>query len=200
MNTSMRKMFVILAVVFSLTGVQAVWAHLESIEGPYSVDGTVAYVLNDSLAIACGYTSDLEPVTGCPLIVSGMGPAGWWSVNEVTFPSKGSEVSILIYRVTTSVGNIKYVAGEVLDNGSGESIVLHIPRYDGDPIFALDPAWKSMAPLAEATILSTTETAEDTDCTCKCNCKGTDCTCDCVCTDCTDCIPVGDENKWRGAK
>jgi hypothetical protein len=200
MNTSMRKMFMLLAVVLSLTGVQAVWAHVESIEGPYTVDGTVVYVWGDSVAIACGYTIDPEPVTGCPLIVSGMGPAGWWSVNDVTFPAEGSEVSIIIFRVTTSVGNIKYVAGEVLDNGSGESIVLHILRYDGDAIFALDPAWSRMEALAEATILSTTATAEDTDCTCKCTCKGIDCTCDCVCNDCNDCIPDGDENKWRGGK
>ncbi|UCF82291.1 MAG: hypothetical protein JSV50_13950 [Desulfobacteraceae bacterium] len=196
MRLSIRKLFLLLAIVFSFTAVKAVWAHVESIEGPYTVSGTVAYVWSDRLAIACGYTMDPDSVTGCPLIVWGMGPAGWWSVNEVTFPAKGAEVTISIYRVTSSVGNIKYVAGEVIDNGEGESILLRIPVYDGEVIYVLDPAWSKMEPLAEATILSTTVTG-DADCTCKCKCKGEDCSCDCVCD---DCIPVGDEHKWRGEK
>jgi hypothetical protein len=201
MKICMRKMIVLLAVVMSLVAAQAVWAHVESVEGPYTVDGTVAYVWGDSLAIACGYTIDPNPGTGCPLMVSGMGPAGWWSVNEVTFPAKGAEIIISIYRVTSSVGDIRYVAGEVIDNGEEESILLHIPVYnDGDVIYVLDPAWSKMEPLAEATISSTTAT-EGTDCTCKCSCKMEgDCTCDCDCVDCGDCTPAGDENKWKGEK
>jgi hypothetical protein len=208
MKISIRKMFVLLAVVITLIAAQAVWAHVESIEGPYTVDGTVAYVWGDSVAIACGYTMEPYPVTGCPIMVSGMGPAGWWSVNEVAFPDKGTEVIISIYKVTSAVGDIKYVAGEVIDNGEGESILLHIPVYDGDVIYVLDPAWSKMEPLAEATILSTAAT-DTTDCTCKCTCKDKEnCTCDCVCdsvdcgdcADCNDCIPVGDEHKWKGEK
>jgi len=195
MKISIRKMFVLLAVVMSLVAAQAVWAHVQSVEGPYTVDGTVAYVWGDSLAIACGYTIDPNPGTGCPLMVSGMGPAGWWSVNEVTFPAKGQEVTIIIYRVSSSVGDIRYVAGEVVDNGAGQGILLHIPVYDGDVIYVLDAAWSKMEPLAEATISSTTE-LDGTDCTCKCICKvGGDCTCDCDCVDCVDCNPVGDEHK-----
>jgi len=201
MKISTRKLFVLFAIVLSLTVVKSGWAHVESIEGPYTVYGTVVYVWGDRLAIGCGYTMEPYPVTGCPLIVAGMGPAGWWSVNEVTFPAKGDDVIITIYKVTSSVGDIKYVAGEVLDNGAGEGILLHIPINDGELIYVLDPAWSKMEPLAEATILSTTVT-EDADCTCKCKCKGEDCTCDCVCdsADCPDCIPVGDEHKYRGGK
>ena len=198
MKSSIRGLFVLLAVVLSLTGVQAVSAHVESIEGPYTVMGTVAYVWGDRVAIACGYEIEPYPVAGCPLMVSGMGPAGWWSVNEVTFPAKGAEVILSIYKVTSSVGDIRYVAGEVIDNGEGVSILLHLPVYDGDIIYVLDPAWSKMEPLAEATILSTAAT-EDSDCTCTCNCKDANCTCDCVC-DSDDCIPVGDEHKWKGQK
>ncbi len=181
MKISIRKMFVLLAVVMRLVAAQAVWAHVQSIEGPYTVDGTVAYVWGDSLAIACGYTMEPNAVTGCPLMVSGMGPAGWWSVNEVTFPARGADVIISIYKVTSSVGDIRYVAGEVLDNGEGEGILLHIPVYDGAVIYVLDPAWSKMEPLAAATVLSTTAT-DDTDCICKCTCKVEgDCTCDCDC-------------------
>jgi hypothetical protein len=213
MKNSIRTMFLLLAIIFSLAAVQVTWAHVESIEGPYTVDGTVAYVWGNRLAIACGYTMEPYTITGCPLIVSGMGPAGWWSVNEVTFPAKGAEVIISLYRVTSSVGDIRYVAGEVVDNGAGESIVLNIPVYDGDVIYVLDPAWSKMEPLAEATILSTTAT-DETDCTCKCNCEGKACTCDCICDsldcgdcqdnctcgDCGGCIPDVDEHKWRGKR
>jgi len=199
MKISLRKMFVLLAVVMSLVVAQAVWAHVESIEGPYTVDGTVAYVWGNSLAISCGYTTEANAVTGCPLMISGMGPAGWWSVNEVTFPAKGVDISIIIYKVTSSVGDIRYVAGQVLDNGAGESILLHVPVYDGEVIYVLDSAWSKMEPLAEATV-SSTAAADGTDCKCKCNCKGTDCTCDCDCVECVDCNLVGDEHKWRGNK
>jgi len=200
MKICMRKMIVLLAVVMSLVAAQAVCAHVQSVKGPYTVEGTVAYVWGNSLAIACGYTMEPDAVTGCPLMISEMGPAGWWSVNEVTFPAKGAEIAISIYRVTSSVGDIRYVAGEVIDNGEGESIFLHIPVYDGDVIFVLDPAWSKMEPLAEATISSTAAT-EGTDCTCKCSCKMEgDCTCDCDCVDCGDCTPAGDENKWKGEK
>jgi hypothetical protein len=201
MKISIRKMFVLLAVVMSLVAAQAVWAHVESVEGPYTVEGTVAYVWGNSLAIACGYTMDPEPVTGCPLMISEMGPAGWWSVNEVTFPAKGQEVTIIIYRVSSSVGDIRYVAGEVIDNGEGDGILLHMPVYnDDDVIYVLDPVWSKMEPLAEATISSTTAT-DDTDCICKCTCKSEgDCTCDCEPVDCGDCIPVGDEYKYGHGK
>jgi hypothetical protein len=201
MKICMRKMFVLLAVVMSLVAAQAVWAHVESVEGPYTVEGTVAYVWGNSLAINCGYTMEPDAVTGCPLMISEMGPAGWWSVNEVTFPAKGAEITISIYRVTSSVGDIRYVAGEVIDNGEGESILLHIPVYnDDDVINVLDPAWSKMEPLAEATISSTAAT-EGTDCTCTCNCNMEgDCTCICDCVDCGDCTPAGDENKWNGEK
>ena len=213
MKISIRKMFVLLAIIVSLAAVQAGWAHVESIEGPYTVDGTVAYVWGDRLAIACGYTIDPYPISGCPLLISGMGPAGWWSVNEVAFPSKGSEVTMSIYKVISSVGDIKFVAGEVSDNGNGESIVLHVPVYDGDVIYVLDPAWTKMEPLAKATILSATA-SDDSDCTCQCTCKGKNCACDCICDedncgdcpdnctcgDCDNCVPIGDEHKWRGKK
>jgi hypothetical protein len=201
MKVSMGKMFVLLTIVLSFSASSAAWAHVESIEGPYTVEGTVAYVWGDSLAIACGYTMEPNPVTGCPLIVSGLGPAGWWSVNQVAFPAKGQEVLISIYRVTSSVGDIKYVLGEVIDNGEGDGLVLRIPLYEGDVIFVLDPAWSKMEPLAEATALSSAPT-EDTECTCKCTCKGEECACDCSCdsADCGDCVPVGDEHKWRGVK
>jgi len=196
MKISIRKMFVLLAAVMSLVAAQVVCAHVESVEGPYRVEGTVAYVWGNSLAVACGYTIDSGEVTGCPLMVSEMGPAGWWSVNEVTFPAKGEDVIISIYKVISSVGDIRYVAGEVIDNGEEQSILLHIPVYDGGgEVFVLDPAWSKMEPLAEATISSTTAT-EGTDCTCKCSCKMEgDCTCDCDCVDCVDCIPVGDGHK-----
>ena len=179
----------------------AAWAHVESIEGPYLVEGTVAYAWGDSLAIACGYTVDTDAVTGCPLIVSGMGPAGWWSVNEVTFPAKGQWVGIIIYRVTSAVGDIKYVAGEVIDDGEGESLLLRIPVYEGGVIFVLDPAWSKMEPLAEATALLSASSG-DAECTCKCACNCEECDCDCLCdsADCDDCTPVGDEHKWRGGR
>jgi hypothetical protein len=198
MKISIRKMFVLLAVVMSLVAAQAVWAHVESVEGPYTVEGTVAYVWGNSLAIACGYTMEPDAFTGCPLMISEMGPAGWWSVNEMTFPAKGAEVIISIYKVTTSVGDIRYVAGEVIDNGEGESILLHIPVYNDDNvIYVLDPAWSKMEPLAEATISSTAAT-DTTDCTCGCNCKNDgDCTCICDCVDCIDCDPVGDEHQYK---
>jgi len=201
MKVSMGKMFMFLTMVLSISAVPAAWAHVESIEGPFPVEGTVAYAWGDSLAIACGYETDPDAVTGCPLIVSGMGPAGWWSVNEVTFPAKGQRVVISIYRVISAVGDIKYVAGDITDNGEGESLLLRIPVYEDDVIYVLDPAWSKMEPLAEATALSSTS-AEDTECTCKCTCKGEQCACDCLCdsADCGDCIPVGDENKWRGGR
>ncbi len=213
MNISIRKMFVLLAIIVSLVSGQNAWAHVESIEGPYTMDGTVAYVWGDRIAIACGYTMDPYSVAGCPLLISGMGPAGWWSVNQVAFPSKGSEVTMSIYKVISSVGDIKFVAGEVINNGEGESIVLHVPVYDGDVICVLDPAWSKMEPLAEGTILSVTA-PDDDDCTCQCNCKGKNCTIDCVCDsvncsdcpddctcgDCASCVPIGDEYKWRGKK
>lgn len=196
MKISIRKVVVLLAVVMSLVAVQAVWAHVESVEGPYTVDGTVAYVWGNSLAVACGYTMEPDEVTGCPLMISEMGPAGWWSVNEVDFPAEGAEVIISIYKVTSSVGDIRYVAGKVEDNSEGESILLHIPVYnDDDVIYVLDPAWGKMEPLAEATI-SSISAPDTTDCTCKCSCEMTgDCTCDCDCVDCIDCIPLGDEHK-----
>ena len=200
MKICMRNMIVLLAVVMRLVAAQAVWAQVESVEGPYTVEGTVAYVGGNSLAITCGYTMEPDAVTGCPLMISEMGPAGWWSVNEVTFPAKGADIIISIYRVTSSVGDIRYVAGEVIDNGEEESILLHIPVYNDDVIYVLDPAWSKMEPLAEATISPTTAT-EGTDCTCKCSCKMEgDCTCDCDCVDCGDCTPAGDENKWKGEK
>ena len=202
MKISAGKMFMLLTIVLSFSTFTAAWAHVESIEGPYVVQGTVAYAWADRLAIACGYTMEPYPASGCPLIVSGMGPAGWWSVNGVTFPAKGQEVIMSIYRVTTSVGNIKYVAGEMIDNGEGESLVLRIPVYEDDVIYVLDPAWSKMEPLAEATALSNAST-EDTECTCNCTCsKGEECACDCLCdsADCDDCVPVGDEHKWRGEK
>ena len=202
MKISTRKLFLLFAIVLSLTAVQPGWAHVESIEGPYTLSGTVAYAWGDHLAIACGYTMDPDSVTGCPLFVSGMGPAGWWSVNEVIFPTTGQEVVISIYQVTTSVGDIKYVAEEVIDNGEGQSLVLRIPVYEGDVVFVLDPAWSQMEPLAEAAALSSAST-EDADCTCKCACKEDEgCACDCLCdsADCDDCTPVGDEHKWRGER
>ena len=44
MKISIKKMSLLLAIIVSLVAVQAAWAHVESIEGPYTVDGTVAYV------------------------------------------------------------------------------------------------------------------------------------------------------------
>jgi len=195
MKISIRKVVVLLAVVMSLVAVQAVWAHVESVEGPYIAKGTVAYVWGNSLAVACGYTMEPDEVTGCPLMISEMGPAGWWSVNEVDFPAEGAEVIISIYKVTSSVGDIKYVVGEVIDNGEGEGVSLHIPAYNGDVIFVLVPAWSKMEPLAEATI-SSISAADTTDCICGCHCiNGNDCLCTCDCVDCIDCIPLGDEHK-----
>ena len=201
MKISKGMLFLLFVIALGLTAAQSGWAHVESIEGPYTVSGTVAYAWSDRLAIACGYTMDPDSVTDCPLVVSGMGPAGWWSVNEVIFPTMAQEVVISIYRVTTSVGNIRYVAEEVIDNGEGESLLLHIPVYDGDVIFVLDPAWSKMEPLAEATALSSAST-DDAECACKCACKGEECACDCLCdsADCDDCTPVGDEHKWRGKR
>jgi len=201
MKLSTTKLFLLLTMVPGPTAAQAGWAHVQSIEGPYTVSGTVAYSWGDSLAIACGYTMDPDSVSGCPLLVSGMGPAGWWSVNEVTFPTTGQEVVIGVYRVTSSVGDIKYVAADVIDNGDGQSLVLRIPIYDGDAIHVLDPAWSMMEPLAAATALSSAS-AEDAECTCKCACKGDACDCDCLCdsADCNDCAPVGDEHQWRGER
>ena len=201
MKSSTKKVFMLFAIVLILTGVKSAWAHVESIEGPYTVDGTVAYVWGDSIAIACGYTIDPDSASGCPLIITGMGPAGWWSVNEVTFPVNGEEVVISIYRVTSSVGDIKYVAGEVLYNSLGQSILLRIPIYDGDVVYVLDPAWSKMQPPTEANSLSTT-VMEDPESTCKRRCKGEECVCDCACdlVECGDCVPVGDEHKWKGGK
>ena len=201
MKISTRRLCLLFVIVLSLTAVQSGWAHVESVEGPYTVSGTVAYAWADRLAIACGYTMYPDSVTGCPLVLSGMGPAGWWSVNEVTFPTTGQEVVISIYRVTSSVGNIKYVAGEVIDNGEGQGLVLRIPVYEGDVVYVLDPAWSKMEPLAEATAQSSAST-EDAECTCKCACEGEECACDCLCdfADCDDCTPVGDEHKWRGER
>jgi len=201
MKVLVGKMFMLLWLVLSFAALPAAWAHVESIEGPYTVDGTVAYAWGDSLAIACGYTMEPVAASGCPLLVTGMGPAGWWSANGVTFPAQGQEVVISIYRVTSSVGDIKYVAAEVLDNGEGQSLVLRIPVFDGDVVFVLDPAWSKMEPLAEAAALSSAST-EDTECTCKCTCKDEACACDCLCdaADCDDCVPAGDEHKWRGEK
>jgi hypothetical protein len=172
MKSSVKTMFVVLAIVMSFAFVQYGWAHVESIEGPNTVGGTVAYTGGDTLAIACGYTSDPPLGFSCPLIVTGMGPAGWWSVNGVDFPAKGSEVIIDIYKITTDVGDIKYVAGEVVDNGKGESIVLRI--LDDD---VLVPAWPMMEPLAEEEI----STASDGTCACCPDCPN------CTCPDCTDC-------------
>ena len=201
MKISAGKMFMLLTIALSFSTVPAAWGHLQSIEGPYVVEGTVAYNSGDSLAVACGYTVDPELAAGCPLVVSGMGPGGWWSANEVAFPSTGQEVAISFYKVTTSVGDIKYVAAEVIDNGEGDSLLLRIPEYRDDVLFVLDPVWSRMEPVAEATALSSAS-EEDTDCTCKCTCKGETCACDCLCdsADCEDCVPVGDEHKWKGRK
>jgi len=196
-----RKLFFLSVIVVTLTAAQPGWAHVESIEGPFTVSGTVAYLGGDHLAIACGYTIDPDSISGCPLIVSGMGPSAWWSVNEVAFPTTGQDVVISVYRVTSSVGDIKYVAGEVIDNGEGDGLVLRIPVYEGDVVFVLDPAWSRMEPVAEAVALSSAPT-EDSECTCKCACQGDECACDCSCesADCEDCTPVGDEHKWRGER
>ena len=201
MKMSTRRLFLLSAIVLGLAAAQAGRAHLESIEGPYTLAGTVAYAWGDRIAIACGYTMDPDSASGCPLLVWGMGAAAWWSVNEVAFPPAGQEVVLSVYRVTTAMGDIKYVAGEVIDNGEGASLLLRIPVYEGDAIFALDPAWSRIEPLAEATALSTAST-EDTECTCKCFCKGEECACDCSCDSagCDDCTPVGDEHKWRGER
>lgn len=201
MRISARKLFFFFAIILSLTAVRSGWAHVESIEGPYTVSGTVAYVWGDRLAIACGYTMYPDSIAGCPLIVSGMGPAGWWSVNEVAFPTGGQEVVVSVYRVISSVGDIRYVAAEVLDNGDGESLLLRVPVYEGDVVYVLDPAWSSMEAVAEAAAVSSVST-DDAECTCKCTCKGEECACDCLCdsADCEDCTPVGDEHKWRGER
>jgi len=121
-------MFMLLTIALSFLMAPAAWAHVQSIEGPYVVEGTVAYEWGESLAIACGYTMEPDLAVGCPLVVFGMGPAGWWSVNEVTFPSTGQEVAISFYKITSSVGDIQYVAAEVVDNGEGQSLLLRIPE------------------------------------------------------------------------
>ena len=201
MKMSSGKMCMLLTIALSLLMVPAAWAHVQSIEGPYVAEGTVAYTWGDSLVIACGFTMEPDLAAGCPLVVSGTGPAGWWSVNEVTFPSTGQEVAISFYKVTSSVGDIQYVATEVVDNGEGQSLLLRIPEYRDDVLFVLDPAWRKMEPVAEATALLSAS-GEETDCTCKCTCKGEACTCDCLCdsADCEDCVPVGDEHKWKGQR
>jgi len=201
MKTSSGKMFMLLTIALNFLMVPAALAHVQSIEGPYVVEGTVSYAWADSLAIACGYTTAPELAAGCPLVVSGMGPAGWWSLNEITFPSTGQVVVISLYKVISSVGNLRYVAAEVVDNGEGQSLLLHIPEYRDDVLFVLDPAWSKMEPVAEATALLSAS-GEDTDCTCKCNCRDEACTCDCLCdsADCEDCVPVGDEHKWKGQR
>jgi hypothetical protein len=201
MKISTRRLFLFSAIVLGLAAAQAGRAHVESVEGPYTISGTVAYAWGDRLAIACGYEIDPDFSGGCPLVVSGMGPAAWWSVNEVTFPLTGQAVVLDIYRVTTALGNTKYVAGGVIDNGEGEGLVLRIPVYEGDVIFVLDPAWNSIEPLAEAAALSGAP-ADDAECTCECFCKGEECSCDCSCESagCDECTPMGDEHKWRGER
>jgi len=200
MKTCTKKLFLLSAIVLSFAIAKSGWAHMESIEGPYEVSGRVAYTWGDRLAINCGYTVDpADSFSGCPLVVSGMGPAAWWSVNEVTFPTAGEEVIISIYLITSALGDAKFVAGELIANSGGQSLLLRIPGYDEDgALFVLDPAWSEIGRLAEATSLLSAPT-EDTKCTCECACKDGECDCDCLC-DYDDCTPVGDENKWAGER
>ena len=200
MKTRKTRLFLLSAIVLSFVIAQSASAHMQSIEGPYEVSGTVAYTWGDRLAINCGYTVDSpDSFSGCPLVVSGMGPAAWWSVNEVTFPAAGQQVIISIYRITSDLGDTKFVAGELIANSEGQSLLLRIPGYDGDGVlFVLDPAWSEIGQLAEATSLLSAPT-EDAKCTCECVCKDGECDCDCLC-DYDDCTPVGDEHKWAGEK
>ena len=201
MKVSTGKLFMLLTVTLTMLTAPAAWAQLQSLEGPYLVEGTVAYTLAGSLAVECGYTIDPDLDAGCPLTISGMGPAGWWSANEVAFPVEGAAVAIRVYKATCS-GDVKYVAAEVVDNGEGDSLVLRTPEVRDGVLVLLNPVWSRMEPVAEATALLTSS-GEDTDCTCKCSCTGDACDCDCVCdsADCgEDCVPVGDENKWKGQK
>lgn len=195
-----RKLCLLFAIGFSLAIAQSGWAHMQSVEGPYEVSGTVAYTWGDRLAINCGYTVDPpDSLSGCPLIVSGMGPAAWWSVNEVTFPTAGQKAIISIYLITSDLGDAKFVAGELIANSEGQSLLLRIPGYDEDGVlYVLDAAWSEAGPLAEATA-SVSVPTDDGKCTCECLCKDGECDCDCLC-DYDDCTPVGDEHKWAGEK
>ncbi len=106
MNDTIRTVFVILAMVSVLTGVQSGWAGVKN--NPYDIKGTIDFMTGDELMI------DVDGEPG-PVTVYGISPSaygvnynGHGGDDGIVFLRRGHYVEIVAYKIDG-----KYVAASV---------------------------------------------------------------------------------------
>lgn len=107
MKSSMKTVFVLLAIVMSFITVQAVWAGSPTNKAEVTIEGKVIAVNRDTGSIT---VLDLQDSNN---EVYGLGSLSYWKNNSVEFPSQHEYVSILAYRCDYPTETDRLVAIDV---------------------------------------------------------------------------------------
>ena len=101
MKTSIKTMFVVLAIVMSFVAAQAVWAGTIDPNDTITVEGTVVSFHDPIGIVLTDATVDGVDVEG-PVTVGGIGPVWFWA-NQTVIPQKDDEVIIEAYQTDTAL-------------------------------------------------------------------------------------------------
>ena len=137
MKTSIKTMFMVLAIVMSFVAAQAVWAGTIDPNDTITVEGTVVS-FHDPTGIVLQVDED-ETVT-----VGGIGPVWFWA-NQSVIPAIGDTVTIEAYELVLSEDGTTLIACSIEIDGT----LIDLRNDDGSPV------WNNNPP-AETTALSVT--------------------------------------------
>lgn len=188
MKSSMRTMFVVLAIVMSFVAVQAVWAGTIDPNDTITVEGTVKSFHDPTGIVLTNATVDGEVLEDEDeeVFVGGIGPLWFWE-DKSPIPAFGDTVSIEAYELVLSEDATTLIACSItLKDDEGNDVTISLRNDDGSPV------WNKKPP-AETTASSATTSSATGDCPCYPDCCP-DCP-NCTCPDCQDdCIP----NEYLG--
>ena len=170
MKSSIKTMFLVLAIVMSFVAVQAVCAGTVDPTDTITVTGTVKSFHEPTGIVLTDATVDGEAVVE-PVTVDGIGPSWFW-LEQSAIPAVGDTVSIEVYQLCLSEVDTTLIACSIAING-GDQILLR--NDDGTPVWKKKPS---------ATTIALSATAGDGICDGCPGCPG------CTCPDCTDCQQI----------
>ena len=156
MKSSIKTMFVVLAIVMSFVSAQAVWAGTIDPNDTITVEGTVVSFHDPTGIVLTDATVDGVDVEGT-VTVGGIGPVWFWA-NQTAIPEEEDVVTIEAYQTDTTL-----IACSIEIDGT----LIDLRNDDGSPV------WNKKPP-AETTALSVTG-----DGTCP-GCPGCTCPDDCT--------------------
>ena len=114
MKSSMKTVFVLLAIVMSFVTVQAVWAGSPTNKTEVTVEGKVNEVNRDAGSITV--LDELQGEDTTKLVsttVYGLGSQSYWKDNCIEFPSQNEYVRILAYRCDDATDTDRLIAIDV---------------------------------------------------------------------------------------